>query len=240
MSIGATTLASTPMQAPAHVCGRDAQGSGGPQGWQRIGSRSKSPTVTLFPLRACSLLGRYLWASRRWKTSLLFSKRLLSRARSNAILRAHPAANRNFGYRDQLLDAASGVEAQIAEGWRRRGNRDMIRFFRYAAGSLEEAQVRMLDGVTRGYFDRAICNDALRHYKRCSSAIAGFIRRTDGPTDHRTHGPCFGRSYLATAAELFRLCEAARSIPVFGSRLMATHSPSPPKRTSLGSTSRYP
>ena len=44
--------------------------------------------------------------------------------------------------------------------------------------------------------------------------------------------------YHATAALLLRLWEAAQSTPVFGSRLIATQSPSPPNRTSLGSTDR--
>lgn len=48
---------------------------------------------------------------------------------------------------------------------------------------------------------------------------------------------CLTFGYQATAALLLRLCEAARNSPVFGSRLIATHSPSPPKRTLLESYS---
>src|SRR5215471_5123371 len=43
----------------------------------------------------------------------------------------------------------------------------------------------------------------------------------------------------ATAALLLRLWDAARNAPVFGSRLTATHSPSPPKRSSEASYSLY-
>jgi four helix bundle protein len=84
-----------------------------------------------------------------------------------SIVRAHPAA---------LFDAAVGGESNLAEGWRRFGHPDMIRFYRYAMGSLEEAQVRLLDGVDRGFFTRPACADALRHAKRSSSATAALIK----------------------------------------------------------------
>ena len=93
-----------------------------------------------------------------------------------AIVRKHPAADRDYRYRDQLFGAASSVEANIAEGWRRFGGPDMIRFMRYAVASLEEARVRLLDGVDRGFFDRAVCEEALRHAVRCSAATSAFIR----------------------------------------------------------------
>lgn len=100
-----------------------------------------------------------------------------------AIVRRHPLAGRNWKYRDQLFDAASGVEANIAEGWRRYGAADMIRFLRYASGSLEEARVRLLDGVARGYFTEDTCLGALSHARRSSAAITELIeslRRRQG------------------------------------------------------------
>ena len=92
------------------------------------------------------------------------------------IVRQHPSAERNWRYRDQLCDAASSVEANIAEGWRRFPPADMVRFLRYALGSLEEARVRLLDGVERGYFAANVCERAQRHAKRCSAATAGLIK----------------------------------------------------------------
>ncbi len=93
-----------------------------------------------------------------------------------AIVRTHPQAARSHRYRDQLFDAASGVEANIAEGWRRFGAADMIRFFRYATASLEEARVRLLDGADRGYFNRDVCSDALSHAARCGAATTNLIK----------------------------------------------------------------
>jgi len=97
-----------------------------------------------------------------------------------AIVRVHEKAGRDFRYRDQLFDATSSVEANIAEGWRRFPEPDMIRFFRYAISSLEEARVRLLDGVDRGYFPRQVCEVGIRYAVRCSAATAGLIRSLGG------------------------------------------------------------
>jgi four helix bundle protein len=97
-----------------------------------------------------------------------------------AIVQGHARAERDFRYRDQLFDAALGVDSNIAEGWRRFGHPDMIRFLRYALGSLEEARVRLVDGVDRGYFTSAACNKALSHAKRCSRSTSRFIESLGG------------------------------------------------------------
>lgn len=93
-----------------------------------------------------------------------------------AIVHRNVRADRDYRYRDQLFDAASSVEANIAEGWRRFSAPDMIRFLRYATGSLEEARVRVLDGVDRGYFGRAGCEPALSHAARCGAATTNLIK----------------------------------------------------------------
>jgi|SRR5688572_16555221 len=103
-----------------------------------------------------------------------------------AIVRRHAIANNSWKYRDQLFDAASSIEANIAEGWRRYGKPDMIRFLRYASGSLEEARVRLLDGVARGHFTKQTCLEALQHARRCSAATEKFIESLRRKTDERS------------------------------------------------------
>ena len=97
-----------------------------------------------------------------------------------AIVRSHASAERDFRYRDQLFDAALGVDSNIAEGWRRFGLPDMRRFLRYALASLEEARVRLVDGVDRGYFTEPTCDKALSHAKRCSRATVRLIESIGG------------------------------------------------------------
>ena len=120
---------------------------------------------------------------KRLEDLIAFKEAVAFKVEVYAILRRHPTASRDWRYRDQLFDAASGVEASIAEGWRRYGATDMIRFLRYAAGSLDEARVRLLDGVHRGYFNRDTCNDALLHAARSGGAITNLIKSLRPPDD---------------------------------------------------------
>lgn len=92
------------------------------------------------------------------------------------LLREHPAVQRDLGYCDQLRAAASSVEANLAEGWRRYVARDMAQFVRYALASLEEAKVRVRDGVHRGHFADRDCQDALALGDRCGAATMALLR----------------------------------------------------------------
>jgi four helix bundle protein len=92
------------------------------------------------------------------------------------LLREHPAAQRDLRYCDQLREAASSVEANLAEGWRRYVARDMGQFVRYALASLEEAKVRVRDGVHRGHFSAEACRTALTLGDRCGAAMMALLR----------------------------------------------------------------
>jgi len=83
-------------------------------------------------------------------------------------------------YRHQLADAASGGEANIAEGFRRFLATDFARFVSYAVASIEEATRRLQDGVDRGYFTAASAHHGLqlgRTAGRTSMALLKSLRR---------------------------------------------------------------
>jgi four helix bundle protein len=92
------------------------------------------------------------------------------------LVRAHPSANSDFRYRSQVYKAAASTEANIAEGWRRFGARDMSRFLKYALGSIEETKRRVSDGAHRGYFTEEACEPALALARRCGAATMGLWR----------------------------------------------------------------
>jgi carbamoyl-phosphate synthase large subunit len=96
------------------------------------------------------------------------------------IVRAHGAAEGDLRYRDQLFDAASSGEANIAEGFARFGAREFRRFLGYARASLVEATTRVQDGVHRGHFRQAECADALALGDRAIGAITA-LHRSLGP-----------------------------------------------------------
>ena len=86
----------------------------------------------------------------------------------------------DFRYRSQLFDAASSVEANIAEGWRRFGAGEMVLFLRYALASLEEAKLRLKDGVDRGYFKLGDCAAVFELGNRCGAATMALLRSLQG------------------------------------------------------------
>jgi four helix bundle protein len=79
-------------------------------------------------------------------------------------------------FKDQLRDAASGVPANIAEGFGRNNPAEFAQFIRYALASLREAETRLKDGIARGYWKEADCRMTLRWAERCRAAGWGLHR----------------------------------------------------------------
>ena len=86
------------------------------------------------------------------------------------LLRGSPEAMRDFRFRYQLKDSASGVSKHITEGFVRFGPLDFCRFLDYALGSLREAERWIHDGVESGYFREEKCGRAFWFAKRCFRA----------------------------------------------------------------------
>lgn len=79
--------------------------------------------------------------------------------------------DRDYRYAGQLRASASSVEANIAEGFYRLTPREFARFLLIARASLGEAEVRIADGIDRGYFTEADCAGAYLLVKRTGAAI---------------------------------------------------------------------
>lgn len=92
------------------------------------------------------------------------------RSEVTALVLASPGASRDYRYRGQLLEAASGVASNVAEGFSRRWPLDFARFLDYAISGLAESESRLKDGVLRRYFTEEDCRAPLRTKRRCSAA----------------------------------------------------------------------
>lgn len=100
-----------------------------------------------------------------WQLADAFKVEVFSRVAASA------KARDNRLYHDQLVDAASAVSKDVAEGFLRRSPKEFSRFLGYAAGSLGEAEERLKDGVLLGYFATDECQHALRLARRCMVAV---------------------------------------------------------------------
>jgi four helix bundle protein len=85
-------------------------------------------------------------------------------------------ALRDLKFKGELQDAASGVPANIAEGFGRKNPSEFAQFIRYALASLREAETRLQDGIDRGYFNEADCRMTFRWAQRCRAAGSGLHR----------------------------------------------------------------
>ena len=86
------------------------------------------------------------------------------------LTRASVEAHRDLKFWSQLFEAAGGVEACIAEGFRRWNASEFAQFLRYALASLDEGELRLKDGVDRGHFTADAMGPACHLAKRCRVA----------------------------------------------------------------------
>jgi four helix bundle protein len=83
--------------------------------------------------------------------------------------------SRDFKFRDQIQDAASGIPTKIAEGYGRATHAEFARFLDFARGSLMEVEDWTRDGVLRGYWTEADVEELRRLFRRLTPAISRFI-----------------------------------------------------------------
>ena len=85
-------------------------------------------------------------------------------------------ASRNLKYREQVEEATSGIEGTMAEGFGRRKPKEFALYLRYSLGSLHESRARLQDGIHRGYFQEAACQQAFTWAERCKRATTELWR----------------------------------------------------------------
>ena len=86
------------------------------------------------------------------------------------------SANRDFTYRDELLDAVSSVPSNIAEGFTRKSPREECRFFDIALASLSETQTRLNGGLKRKHFTTSQVTPLIQLAHRAFKAAVGYKR----------------------------------------------------------------
>jgi four helix bundle protein len=80
-----------------------------------------------------------------------------------------------YGLALQMRRAAVSIPANIAEGFRRRGQRDKARFMNVAEGSFEECRYYLMLAKDLGYGETQALNDILEEVSRMLTAYASAI-----------------------------------------------------------------
>ncbi len=86
------------------------------------------------------------------------------------LLKRHPAASKDYRFRDQLRKAAASVGVNVAEGFHRFRHGEFRHFLSIAVASLGEAVQWLHDGIKREYFPASECANAFQLARRCRAA----------------------------------------------------------------------
>ena len=84
--------------------------------------------------------------------------------------------NRDWGLRDQIRRCAVSVPSNIAEGDARSSDRDSIRFFRIALGSLAELETQLQIASEIGYLDEPQLREFLQRTEALGASVGSLIR----------------------------------------------------------------
>ena len=89
------------------------------------------------------------------------------------------AKHETYGLSQQMRPAAVSIPANIAEGFRRRGKADKVRFLNIAEGSVEESRYYLILARDLGYGDPDALTVLLEEVSRLLNAYAGAILASD-------------------------------------------------------------
>ena len=85
-----------------------------------------------------------------------------------------------YGLISQMRRAAVSVPANVAEGFKRQGIKDKMRFYNLAEGSLEELKYYFILSQDLGYLTD--CTEILAQAERTGRLLNGLIRSTERRT----------------------------------------------------------
>lgn len=82
----------------------------------------------------------------------------------------------DFGLRDQIRRAAVSIPSNIAEGDERGSNKDAVRFFYIAKGSLAELQTQLIIAHEIGHIDSTILKDMDERCQSLGKMLGSLIK----------------------------------------------------------------
>jgi len=86
------------------------------------------------------------------------------------------AFSKDFGLRDQIRRAAVSVMSNIAEGFERDGNKELVQFLAVAKGSSGELRSQLYVALDGGLVSREQFRTLLSQAEETARLISGFIR----------------------------------------------------------------
>jgi len=83
---------------------------------------------------------------------------------------------RDFGFRDQIRRSVISIPSNIAEGDERDTDKDAVRFFFIAKGSLAELSTQFQIACEIGYLDRKVYDDFEIRFRELGKMLGSLIK----------------------------------------------------------------
>jgi four helix bundle protein len=83
---------------------------------------------------------------------------------------------RDYGFRDQVTRSALSIPSNIAEGYERDSEKELVRFLRIAKGSCGELWTQLHIGIEAGFIDKMQAMRFAQEASELSKMLQGLIR----------------------------------------------------------------
>ena len=85
-----------------------------------------------------------------------------------------PGFRKDFGFRNQIWDAAGSVMDNIAEGFEDRSTKEFVKFLGYSQRSCSEVQSQLYRAIDCGYINKKQFESVYELTSECRKQIKGF------------------------------------------------------------------
>jgi four helix bundle protein len=84
---------------------------------------------------------------------------------------------KDYSFRDQIQRAVVSISNNIAEGYERKGNKELIKFLFIAKGSCAEVRSMLYLALSLRYIDNESFDDFFQRSEKVSRMLSGFIKK---------------------------------------------------------------
>src|SRR4030042_6681766 len=113
-------------------------------------------------------MGNYFEDLEVWKTARELTNRIYG-------ITANGSFSKDYGLHDQIRRAAVSVMSNIAEGYERGGNQELLQFLSIAKGSCGEVRCQLYVAVDQKYIDNKEGAQLIDYCKKISIMINNFM-----------------------------------------------------------------
>ncbi|MEZ9630687.1 four helix bundle protein [Vibrio breoganii] len=97
-------------------------------------------------------------------------------ARLSVEVYKHFQSSRDFGFKDQITRCSLSISSNIAEGYERKTNKELINFLSYAKGSCGELRSQTYIGIEIGYIDSVLGTRWIHESEALSRMLSSLMK----------------------------------------------------------------